>query len=210
MDAVKPNKSRMQDLEKGSPSANNDNDSDQESSKFVFTPKQERELAIYLENCSILKHGLNPNATRKLAYQWATTLKLKFPPSWELNEGAGFDWFKVSMKRNATLSLKKPENTSLACAAGFNATVIGAFFCNLQGLYSKFQFRPGRIWNYDETGVPTVFQGPKVIAKKGQNRWHRPCRQKVGKIPQCCALCLQLVRLFHQCLFFQESRLLRE
>ena len=67
VDAVKRYKSRMQDLEKGSPSANNDNDSVRESCKFVFTPKQERNLAIYLENCSILKHGLNPNATRKLA-----------------------------------------------------------------------------------------------------------------------------------------------
>ena len=42
VDAVKRYKSRMQDLQKGSPSANNDNESVRESSKFVFTPKQER------------------------------------------------------------------------------------------------------------------------------------------------------------------------
>ena len=145
----------------------NDNDSFQESSKFVFTPKQERELTIYLENCSILNHGLTPNATRKLAYQWATTLKLKFPPSWELNERAGVDWFKGFMNRNASLPIRKPENTSQARAAGFNATVIGTFFRNLQGLYSKFHFPPGRIWKCDKTGVSTVLQAPKVIAKKG-------------------------------------------
>ena len=161
VDAVKCYKSKMQDLEKGSPSANNDNDSFQESSKFVFTPKQERELTIYLENCSILNHELAKNAIRKLAYQWATTLKLKFPPSWELNERAGVNWFKGFMKRNASLSIRKLENTSQACAAGFNATVIGAFFRNLQGLYSKFHFPPGRIWNCDETGVPHSCSGSK-------------------------------------------------
>ena len=115
----------------------------------------------------MLNHQLTPNATRKLTYKWATALKLKFPPSWELNERAGVNWFKGFMKHNASLSIRKLENTSQACAAGFNATVIGAFFRNLQGLYSKLQFRPGRIWNCDETGVPTVFQAPKVIAKKG-------------------------------------------
>ena len=167
-DAVKRYKAKMQILEQSGASGSNfDNDIVQESTKFVFTSKQEKELAAYLEKCSLLNHGLTPYATRKLAYQWAITLKIKFPSSWKLNERAGVDWLRGFIKRNASLSIRKPENTSQACAAGFNAVVIGVFFRNLQELYCKYHFPPGRIWNCDETGVPTVVQAPKVIAKRG-------------------------------------------
>ena len=167
-DAMKQYKAKMQILEQSGASGSNfDNDIVQESTKFVFTSKQEKELAAYLEKCSLLNHGLTPYATRKLAYQWAITLKIKFPSSWKLNERAGVDWLRGFIKRNASLSIRKPENTSQACAASFNAVVIGVFFRNLQELYCKYHFPPGRIWNCDETGVPTVVQAPKVIAKRG-------------------------------------------
>ena len=53
VDAMKCYKSKTQDLEHGTSSTNNDNDCVHESSKFVFTSKQEKELVIYLKKCSI-------------------------------------------------------------------------------------------------------------------------------------------------------------
>ena len=66
MDDMKQYKAKMQDLEQsGASGSNNDNDSVQESTKFVFTSKQKKELAAYLKKCSLLNHGLTPYATRK-------------------------------------------------------------------------------------------------------------------------------------------------
>ena len=94
------------------------------------------------------------------------------------------------MNRYASLSIRKPENTSQARAAGFNATVIGTFFRNLQGLYSKFHFPPGRIWKCDKTGVSTVVQAPKVIAKKGAKQMAQTLSAERGEnTTMLCFVC---------------------
>ena len=92
------------------------------------------------------------------------------------------------MKQNASLSIRKPENTSQASAAAFNAIVIGAFFHNLHGLCSKFHFPPGRIWNCNKTGVPTVVQAPKVIVKRGAKQVTQTMSAERGENPTM--LCL--------------------
>ena len=59
VDAVKQHKAKIQDCQQSYGSgSNNDNDSVQVSTKFVFTPKQEKELAAYLEKHSLLNLGL--------------------------------------------------------------------------------------------------------------------------------------------------------
>ena len=135
--------------------------------RTVFTQEQERELSKYLQKCSLMNHGLTPKAVRKLAYDWAQMLSLKVPETWAKEEMAGLDWFKSLMRQNSELSTRSPENTSQARAAGFNAPVVKQFFENLKSLYVRYQCGPTRIWNCDETGLPTVVQAPRVVAKKG-------------------------------------------
>lgn len=49
-------------------------------------------------------------------------LNVKHPPSWNNLLSAGKDWMKLFMKRYPILSLRKPENTSMARVSGFNKT----------------------------------------------------------------------------------------
>jgi hypothetical protein len=71
------------------------------------------------------------------------------------------------MKRNATLSIRKPEPTSQARAAAFNKPVVMSFYDQLIRVKVKFSFKPNQVWNLDETSNTTVEAPPNVVASKG-------------------------------------------
>ena len=133
----------------------------------VFYPAKEQELAAYLKTCSSMSHGLTPLETRKLAYSFAVGNNVPVPDSWKKTDTASRDWFSAFIQRNPTLSIRVPERTSQARASGFNKPVVAKFFENLMAVMTLYQFPACRIWNTDETGIPTVLPPPKVIATKG-------------------------------------------
>ena len=126
------------------------------SIRAVFTQAQEKLLVNYVVEASKMFHGLSPRAVRQLAFNYATTNKIKCPSNWEENQSAGADWFSAFMKRNQHLSLRKPESTSLARATSFNPTNVDNFFENLGSVLDKYKFNNYDIYNIDETGVTTV------------------------------------------------------
>lgn len=97
------------------------------SSNQVFTKCQEDELANYLKNCSKLHHRLTYPMLRKFAYDYSKCNNLAYPKSWEINKQAGKDWLFGFMKRNPSISLRKPENISLARLNGFNVEAVTFF-----------------------------------------------------------------------------------
>lgn len=137
------------------------------STQQVFSIDQEAMLVEYLITCSKLKHGLTKADLRKFAFQYAISLRLNVPRSWTKNESAGKDWEQGFMKRHRQLTLRKPENTSLARLTSFNRTNVNEFFENYKKVMTKHNFPPSRIINIDESGVTTVLQAPKVIAETG-------------------------------------------
>lgn len=133
----------------------------------ILPASLETELAQYLKDCSLINHGLSTKETREIAYSFAVANKIKIPVSWTKLERASEDWCSGFIKRNKTISVRKPEPTSQARAAGCNKPVVMQFFDNLSSLMTKYKFHSHEIWNCDETNDPTVNPPPKVIAAKG-------------------------------------------
>jgi len=133
----------------------------------VFTDEQEKELSDYLKSASDVYYGLSPPEVRKLAYEYAAKCGANYPENWEEKKMAGEDWFGGFMKRNPSLSLRSPEPTSLSRASSFNKHNVGLFFTNLKTVYERLKLGPGDIWNMDETGLTTVQNPNRVVARRG-------------------------------------------
>lgn len=100
--------------------------------------------------------------SRKFVYDYAVKNNISIPPTWIKNEMAGYDWIYGYMRRMPELSLRKPENTSLARLEGFNKDAVLLVFKNLASLYERYHFSPKDVYNLDETGIQTVLSTPKV------------------------------------------------
>lgn len=152
----------------------------------IFTNQEETLLSEYLKKASRLNHGLSTLACRTLAHAFASQNKKKYPESWDEHKMAGIDWYRSFMKRNPTLSIRKPEATSIARNSSFNAVNVGAFYDNLQSVLEKYKLGPEAIWNIDETGVTTVHRPSKVIAEKGTKQVGQTTSQERGTLVTVC------------------------
>ncbi|XP_055903267.1 uncharacterized protein LOC129939315 [Eupeodes corollae] len=118
-------------------------------------------------------YGLTTTKVKELAYQFAAANHVA-PEKWIEKNKATKDWFRGFMKRNPSLSIRKPENTSLSRATSFNKENVSKFYENLAIILNKKKIEPHMIWNLDETGCTTVTNPPKVVATRG-------CKQ-VGQV----------------------------
>ena len=114
--------------------------------------------------------GLTTGDLKSLAYQLAVTNNKKHCFNAE-NERAGKDWLLGFLKRHPELSIRKPESTSAARAAGFNKTAVDNFFKLLGKVYDEKKIPGDRVYNTDETGVSIVPKSRcKIIAKTGRKQ----------------------------------------
>lgn len=82
----------------------------------------------------------------------------------------GEDWLYGFMSRHSTLSLRRPESTSLLRSTGFNKDRVNEFFENYCSLLEKYKFKAEHIYNLDESGITTVTRPPRVVAEKGKKQ----------------------------------------
>ncbi|GBN40088.1 hypothetical protein AVEN_258208-1 [Araneus ventricosus] len=83
-------------------------------------------------------------------------------------KSAGQDWLKSFCKQH-NLSVRNPEQCSIARAMGFNEVQVTRFYNNLKSCYLEKKFPAHRKFNMDETGISTVpNRTPKVITPKGK------------------------------------------
>ncbi|KZS03448.1 Uncharacterized protein APZ42_033824 [Daphnia magna] len=136
----------------------------------IFTSKQEGQLVSYLKECCLFNHGLSTKETKKLALSFAIANNLNIPESWKEKEEASSEWLGGFLKRNQSLSIRKPEANSQARAAGFNEPVVQLFYDKLDEVYVKHKFPAHSVWNGDETGNSTVLPPIEVIAPKGMKQ----------------------------------------
>ncbi|KAF8773274.1 hypothetical protein HNY73_015947 [Argiope bruennichi] len=128
--------------------------------------QEEAELSEFVKRESDVYFSLSPKEVRKFAYQFAISLKRKVPDSWEENQQADEDWFSLFLKRNSSLSIRRPEAMSHRRAPSFNKTNVVAFFELSMQCY-KYSFGPADIWNMDETEISTVQQPDRLVARWG-------------------------------------------
>lgn len=136
----------------------------------IFSIEEEKELVNYIKLMENRLFGLNTKDLRKLAYQLAERNNKKHSFN-DLKKEAGKDWVRAFLKRNPTLSIRKPEATSIARAMAFNKDNAGKFYSLLGELYDKHKFTPDRIFNCDESGISSVSKSTsKILASKGKKQ----------------------------------------
>lgn len=106
-----------------------------------------------------------------MAYEFAKKLKISYPDSWDKAKITGKDWYYSFMQRQSNISLRTPENISMARAKAFNRISVNDFFSNYTAVLEKTEFPRSRRWNMDETGFPTVpTKVQKILSEKGSKR----------------------------------------
>lgn len=148
------------------------NDSPKYSSKYtvhqIFTIEEEHELEKYIKRRSDMNYGLTYNDIQKLAYDYARVLNKTYPVQWDRDKCARKGWRIGFMNRHKSLSLRKPESTSLNRATAFTKCKVEQFFENYKNILNRFKFPPERIFNIDETGVTTVMRPVKIVSTCGR------------------------------------------
>lgn len=121
-------------------------------------------------------YGLTRVSLLSLAYEVAEKNNVKTRFNKETKK-AGKDWLRSFLTRHPEISLRIPEPTSLARAAGFNRQRVSEFYKMLEKLVSDENLTAERIYNMDETGFSMVQKPQKVFARRGKHQ--------VGAITSC-------------------------
>lgn len=149
----------------------------------------EDELVQHLLNLEAVFFGLNITDVRRLAFQIAeqNCISHRFNRNTKM---AGKKWFYSFMKRHPRLSLRLPENTSMARVKGFNREAVYHFFDILQEISRTNGIDATTIFNVDESGFSTVQKKcSKIIGRKGKKRIGRVVSGERGTNTTvvCCA-----------------------
>ena len=152
--------------------------------KPVFSKHQEEDMAHHVVSLAKAFYGISPNELKRLAFEFAE--KNGIPNNFNRAKCvAGDDWLAGFLKRNPSVSVRKPEATSLNRITGFNKIEVDKFFSNLSQLMDKHNFPPSRIFNMGESGLSCV-QKPGT---KGEKQVGAATSAERGRtITICCAV----------------------
>lgn len=154
----------------------------------VFSKHQEEEIAKHVISMAKAFYGISPAGLRKIAFEYAEKNNIIHTFSKEKRE-AGEDWLKGFLKRNPSVSIRKPEPTSIHRIAGFNKEEVDIYFSNLSHVMDKYQFHASKIFNFDESGITGVQKPGSVLAPKGQKQIGFATSGERGRtITICCAM----------------------
>lgn len=149
--------------------------------KKALTDGMERELAQHCRDFDGRFYGLTRKHIMKVAFEYAEINNVSERFNLE-NKMAGKDWLKGFCSRN-TLSLRTPEQCSMARAIGFNKVQVGRFYDNLKTCCTEKQFPAHRKFNMDETGISTVpNKTPKILTPKGKKQFAKYQVEKEEKL----------------------------
>lgn len=139
----------------------------------AIPPQFENDLVKHILVFEESLFGLTITDVRKLAYDLmeANSHLIKNPFFGNKNKLAGKNWYYRFMSRHPKLSLRQPENTSIARCKGFNRENVCEFFDLLEKVVDEHKIDAQHIYNVDESGFSTVQKkSPKVIAQRGKHQ----------------------------------------
>ncbi|KAL2095647.1 hypothetical protein ACEWY4_007795 [Coilia grayii] len=135
--------------------------------KPILSRENEEELADVISTLGKRGFPMRMSDVQQLAYQFAEQKGIR---GFSAAKGkAGYKWFRSFLKRNRNIGIRKPEALSASRAAGFNPTVVEAWFQQYRETVDRLGLRnvPDHIWNCDETGLQDHFLSSKVVAEVG-------------------------------------------
>lgn len=140
--------------------------------RLLALPEQvEEELVAHILKFEELLFGLTINDVRKLAYDVLAANPYLHNPFNKETKMAGKKWYYSFLSRHPNLSLRQPENISIARCKGFNRTNVYGFFNILEKLVDENDIDAFHIYNVDESGFSTVQKkSPKILASKGKHQ----------------------------------------
>ena len=74
---------------------------------------------------------------------------------------AGKDWLMGFLKRHLV------QATNIIHTVGFNKPLVERFYSIYRELIKRYEYKPSKIWNIDETGIMCVHRPEKIMASKG-------------------------------------------
>ena len=171
----------------------------------VFTAQEEADLAEYVRQCSRMYYGLSMKDLQHLAFSYGHANKLVMPASWTSNRMAGSDWAAGFRKRH-DLSIRLPENTSVARAVAFNKTNVNLFHDALDTALTKADFSASSVWNLDETCISTVTKPTRVVSPRGERQVGQIASAERGVTITMCACVNAAGRALAPALIFPRAR----
>jgi hypothetical protein len=136
----------------------------------ILSPTEEGELTELIRTMCSRGFPLSRKDIQSLAFQYAQQHGLK---GFSNERGsAGYYWMRGFLRRNSSLSCRKPEPLSVARASGVNKAVVDKWFDEYEKILEELDIMdsPAHIWNTDESGLQDYFVSQSVVGVKG-----KPC-----------------------------------
>jgi len=141
--------------------------------KPTLSPAIEKMLVEYCLEMENNYYGLTLSDLRRMAYELAIRNSVPHPFN-EKSGKAGLKWKRLFFKRHSQLSLRKPQNLSMARIQGFTKESVAKFFSILKPELERIHFDETRVFNVDETGLTIVqHKATKIVTCKGKKSVHK-------------------------------------
>lgn len=175
----------------------------------TLTPSIEEELVAHCLQLESMYFGLRVDDLRRLAFDLAEANGIEH--HFNKDDGmAGKKWYYAFMRRHPELSLREPENTSLARAQGFNKPRVESFFQLLGTIYDEEKLTPDRVYNMDETSLSTVQDGQnKIIGARGKRRIGAMVSNERGE-STTCVVCMSAAGVFIPPMLIYKRKRMKE
>ncbi|XP_018562484.1 uncharacterized protein LOC108904417 [Anoplophora glabripennis] len=148
-------------------------------------------LVSYIQNLEKIGYAPTSKDVRHMAFTFAEKkngLKCRFKKDVQL---AGYDWFKLFLRRHPTLSMRVAQGRSIARSLGMSHNEVDPYFKLLGETLEKHNLldKPGKIFNMDETGLQLCNKPDKVVATKGSKDVQSVTSAEKGETISIIACC---------------------